>query len=880
MGIFDSKPARSKADYEMEWDGHDNFDFNRYLNRPIADPAVSSASRRLDFNNDFSFHIGRVVFSHAYTHCYKVMVGNCMAPLWCLNLVGTGLQPFGAVEINTIPDGAMVLVVRNPTLPNIGYIVGVIPDFITNNRAGKSDYITQASRCGLNIDTLYNDVTKFKRGGGIVNFSARRPADSIPVGEWGAICETGLGVFLDPFMAYLRADEANGFFVFQQGPKVRVAGDNYEFRTPHRELEIYNDQEEGYEYGGGSPYSWEMKGVLSRATQLYKNFTAAAAQINAPQYSTYEPRYDDQVPFFRTHHFGGYLGQGGKRQVILPAPSEFGFDVVNRQTTTPNRIGVFDETISLTGRYSMTSAKGIHIGKRPVIVAPKQHRRPEDISGDTQTNYKFCGLLGTGAAHTIKGEIPVPSTYGNLVTVAALMDAHAYRLNYENLIGVSKHDNDWYVPEEGDATPITTNMSSIPFSNLQTAPVMSAPTPVTARVDHRYTNTNYWLNESSIDLLDDGSVVIGDGYGAEIRMTGGNIYITCPGDVFLQPGRDVQAWAGRDTIIKAKKNVEVSATDQDVRIKAENRAMILGGNMGTEGGVLIESRTSCNKYDFSKVGTDAVTSGIILKSKDSQVIMDGSQVVLNARGSTQTGDAGIYMNAGSTGRIKEKAGFIERFLGNAAVDYFPGGIANEYWRTSAMIGTPLAVNGKLKVNGCTLVNGWIAVINGHIGTGTASTYKCQVVQLDPNQTTTTNSIINQINTRAQTLTSTFSTEQADDAFSTSIEWKNAEFSFRNKTQYNTNNFVLFESRWQQLARHFSSSVNTWTEKQVTATPDNTYPFPGREPMTTDNNYREIDFNLFDKITYKAKNRDDAAYLTPTYATPTSKAINGNYKVIG
>ena len=43
-------------------------------------------------------------------------------------------------------------------------------------------------------------------------------------------------------------------------------------------------------------------------------------------------------------------------------------------------------------------------------------------------------------------------------------------------------------------------------------------------------------------LLEDGTVVIGDGYGAEIRMCAGSITISAPGDVWLKPGKNAQMW--------------------------------------------------------------------------------------------------------------------------------------------------------------------------------------------------------------------------------------------------------------------------------------------------------------------------------------------------
>ena len=92
-----------------------------------------------------------------------------------------------------------------------------------------------------------------------------------------------------------------------------------------------------------------------------------------------------------------------------------------------------------------------------------------------------------------------------------------------------------------------------------------------AAVDGRYGSVAYYPNLAYFGMLDEGGIVIGDGFGAEIRLGGGRVEITCPGDIWLKSGRNVNAWAGRDVAVRAKHAVDASATDGPVRINRDIR---------------------------------------------------------------------------------------------------------------------------------------------------------------------------------------------------------------------------------------------------------------------------------------------------------------------
>ena len=105
--------------------------------------------------------------------------------------------------------------------------------------------------------------------------------------------------------------------------------------------------------------------------------------------------------------------------------------------------------------------------------------------------------------------------------------------------------------------------------------------------------------------------------------------LTAPGDVWIQPGRNVNIIAADDCIIKVHRSVDITSTKNDVRIKAERNLQILAGNDQSEGGgVVIESRAPAAKYDFAKDGEDVKHSGILLIAPDSDIACWGKSVYL------------------------------------------------------------------------------------------------------------------------------------------------------------------------------------------------------------------------------------------------------------
>ena len=122
----------------------------------------------------------------------------------------------------------------------------------------------------------------------------------------------------------------------------------------------------------------------------------------------------------------------------------------------------------------------------------------------------------------------------------------------------------------------------------------------------------YFLSQSFVGQLPDGSILLSDGYGSEIVMSRGNITITCPGHILAFAGNNLVFHSGNDSIIRSNGSVDVTSGQGDVRLRAYNSMQISSGSSGS-GGILIEDKSS-GAFSWEEDGEQTRPGGIVLKS--------------------------------------------------------------------------------------------------------------------------------------------------------------------------------------------------------------------------------------------------------------------------
>jgi hypothetical protein len=874
--------------------------------KTASDAQSTAAASNLDLSQGVLLRRGKIVDSFAYMHSYKVQVSGGGPPAMCTMLGQAGNSIIGTRQLTTLPPGAIVWVIIDPGLTDTGFIVGAEPQFMTDAKYGLSDVIAQAGRSGFKVDEAHLYPLAHPNAGGLTDFSAGRPFDSTTLGEWGSISDTGIRMFIDSFMFQVAVNEVCGIYGFLHDSLLRVAGHNLEIRTAGSELEAFDDDGEFNHIQGYTPYYWEQLGALQFGVNTFVDLAPEAYQLATPEYSAVEPTYDDQMPFHRVTHLQGYLGQGGKRQVILPPTGQDRL----RYSSENNLAGVFSEDISLTGRYMLRSAKGISLVKRPYIPAAKRKKRPEHKDGDNSLNYKAAGQQGSGDDHEVSDSVKATGANASLLRAAGVMDLHSYVFNWEANHAFKYHKEDWDIQDE-DQSPLSGTTSWSSFSVLASQQYLDPAPEVQHRVDHRYGSATYFQNESFLTLLDDGGIVLADGFGGEIRMSGGSLFISAPGDVWLKSGRNVNCWSGKDFIARAKNSIDITATDKDVRIKAEKNMQVLAGNSGT-GGLLLESRGS-NSYDFSKSGEDVVSGGVMVRSAIAPFVTWAPDIYMRSGivdGYTVGGNIVLDTNGDpdnlGAGSIKLHSNNVDMFVKNSVKHCFKQGNAdvtqvNEFSHMHTSLSTSVGVSGTLAVDGDILMDGWLSVAGGHIATSLANSRGGHVSDLTqpvptgavgpaagvllPGDQLARDSIA-EYTTRRQVPLG----EECDKSFEIiDILYymenrpghenllSRATMSLRSKDQYGTDSFVLFEDRWQQLARLFGST-NKWTEKSVRVGPtgEETYPYPGKEAKLQP---VEHELTKISSTGYVAIPLDSDKYQDPEHKLGESQKLNGNYIII-
>lgn len=905
-----------------------------------ADPNSKLVGFKTGFQDTGRLCVGLIVDGTAIANCYKVFVEKSRAPIIASALSNTSHAAFGASAINSYAPGTSVILMVHDKIGQ-GYILGSAPNVLDVGARAYHDYVSQASR--KRVDDCHKKYLKEPLCGQMVDWSNWRPWDGTLGGEWGVVSTTGIGVSVDDFMLKAAVNEFCGVYGFYHDSLLRLAGYNMQVWTAGSERDAYMDQAECNDTTGYSPYPWEAVGILKTGTSMIQEYEPKDYQsaLGKPYYSHWENKNEFQQPYHRTQKFFGYLGQGSRTVVHAPPegldrwtykPGKSGspekpYDsqVTSSEGFSPDTggggkdkertheekpaFGLSEQNTALDGRHFITSAKGIVISKRMLLPMPQRLKRPDSGEGDdTEQSYKAASKFGNGPEHKITGDIETTDEkWPNLQRAAAVLDLHGYLFNYAGVHPFYWHAKDYKTWEQSELKYAQVNQKLPQFSDLKGSMYLSQPEPKKLNIDHRYGKQNFYETESFMSLLEDGSIVIGDGYGAEIRMSGGCLFLSAPGDVWLKGGRDVHAWAGSDVIIKAKNSADITTTDKNIRIKSGNHVLVLAGSDDTPGGVLIESRSQSQTYDFEQAGDDIKFGGVVLRAPKSNIVGVAHQMYFGTGSedsSITPGSITLDAGHGSSDIITKAQAMYHYVAENGEILHFfqnnadaPVEKTNMFRKDYTLMCGPLGLDKDIILKGNVLCDGklgFLASQGNHIGKkGSQFVIPCDA------------GCAKSINEAIDKLTGYISKELPE--LGTNVQesylgqlWYDdkqpgnprvmdiMEFSFRTDEQYKIEDFMLYEDRWQQMARLAGAEPDKWTEKAVTSkVAGETWPFPGKKWLSDEKAYVSQDLNIVEKQEGGLRDKDRGtapdlveAYKTPKFLTPNEPQIlNGNYPIM-
>jgi hypothetical protein len=656
-------------------------------------------------------------------------------------------------------------------------------------------------------------------------------------------------------------------------------------------------------FEGRATYIWEALGAFAAGEKLHEEYSDDDVQYDkhVAKLDLPEDKQDTQ-PIYRYQEHSGYLGQGGRRAVVLPGRSG-GVQLFTDDPLGQPDVGVFEESLALDGSWTVRSAHSVVIGKRVLIPVPKRKRLSADQSeGDDKEkgNYKFAGQFGGGDDHKVgditnpEGELP------HLLTVAGVQDILSYHYNWKGLHPFHYHKEDFGVPEESMVANSEKQgpqfaQDQLSFGELAGEMYLQAPTPSPMEVDHRYGAVDYFARESFFTLLPDGGVVIGDGYGSQLTMTGGSIRLDCPGDVMLTPGRSIIGLGGDDIVLRAQNSLDATAGSKDLRLKAGSNLQIVSGVQGV-GGILLDDQSNRTAFDFkTKVGEDVISSGIVLKSKVAPVAIYGGEIYM------RTGEGGNPLESGKI-TLDASKGKQKVIIKGAQVQAFcqsgfdiaigPEDENNEVSAPFAFDSSGMKLGGDLDVQGGLAVKDGVILKQGVEAAGSFSSGASDEVEKVPagRIRERVDNRMNPITAKKDKLKDDHKTLFPDDLYKTGdlgndklIE--EMEFSFRDdqKTpgkQYNTESFELLESRWQQMVRLGSHTGGVaWIEGTLQHTSGPQLPWPGKKKWEDEDTLRQLqELTMFDANARHSFDRG-GAFEEPTFGELTRTTPKSGFKVI-
>lgn len=849
--------------------------------QPAENEKLTASLYKHGFDRPSQLVLGKILYVFPYAHWYRVQLDVGGVDIPCTSLTETSVQPFSVKSASPIAVGSQVLVCYTPG-DTFGLILGCVPKIVTENSQVYSDWISQGSNGGCRRERYYTQFPDlFEDSGRLIDFSDGRPVDATAVGEWARLNDLGCGFFLGPFMLFMRVDELCGLYLHYLDRVLSLRAYNYDFLSAVSEAKIRNDNGEGLHYAGYTPYPWEALGLLLPTATAHRVTSPEDVHYRSP-YGTIEPLHDDQQPVFRLEEFRGYLGQGYMRQLQLPRAS----GEVGRESDQKSGLGVFREQLSLDGSWSVSSAHSIGITKRLLIPIAKRIAAPEDATGDDLTSqessetsegaYRFAGIYGEGSPHQVRDALPPPGDLPQVWSVAAVLDAMAYTNNWKGMHPFHYHERDFHTPQE-DESEFPSLQQPPRFSDLQHEQWLPSPPAIEQQVDHRH-SASYHATQSGLFLLPDGGVVIRDGYGSEIRMAGGNVEITAPGDVFIRSGRSVIQYAGDDAVIRARNSVDITATDHDVRLKAERNLECLAGNGGKPGRLLLDCQSAGPQHDVvGKQGEDVEQTGIILKAANSEVSALASDIYLRTGGGGGLGGGQITLDAGQgRGVFQTVSNFVVHNITNAMSLAIPGGntsAAYQFGRSATVLPNSLIVNGNATVKGPIQAKGHIVAVDGDVGGLKAN---------DPGyaQSLQAFSSLESDLARSREQLNSFYREQVRNRWygngrlGSDRVVENTMFAPRNDEQLRTVNFKLVEAYWQQLA---GAHPNVWRENPIRYQGLAMMPHPGLKKWQTDQAFLRVKLKLHDVLSGRDRARGEA-YESPETGEWIQQKAEQNYAV--
>lgn len=321
----------------------------------------------------------------------------------------------------------------------------------------------------------------------------------------------------------------------------------------------------------------------------------------------------DAVPFYRIQHAEG-LPVGGAQDMVLGSLDES----VQEHTGSTEPPVMSVRRSGLDGSLQSMSAQGLTLLKSPVIRGihqigygsrPLKSNRPDGKLEFDDLREAYEAPAATTQPQS-EDELDIDDETVNaalLKMVDGLLDGEysdAFkRIMASRGFGTSteKGTIKARITGSGSSAGKTTGATDKQFYDLPQ--YIELENPVTGERRKYYDSTSFISQEP------DGSICLKDGYGSEIRMCRGNIYLSPALDLLVRTGRDFSVMAGRHQSYDSLDTCTINSTRSSVYVRGWKDLKMDGG---WDGSVTLQCHsifTSSNDLNAPKGGLSIVSNG-------------------------------------------------------------------------------------------------------------------------------------------------------------------------------------------------------------------------------------------------------------------------------
>jgi hypothetical protein len=197
--------------------------------------------------------------------------------------------------------------------------------------------------------------------------------------------------------------------------------------------------------------------------------------------------------------------------------------------------------------------------------------------------------------------------------------------NWEGVSGFHYRSRDFDLPNESDLPDIYSNQRIPWYGSMSFAPnslglgqFASESVPIQLNpgaTPDRYQTVG--LSTSYLHMSEDGGIVLSDGWGSEIRMANGCIYLLAADSIIMHGSRDIAAFAGRCGAFRARGSLGLHAATGSAALTAGEALHIVSGH-AEEGGALVLRNESTSEYLYD------TNAGVFIETPNAPMFVNSS----------------------------------------------------------------------------------------------------------------------------------------------------------------------------------------------------------------------------------------------------------------